>query len=492
MGSLSTPNAKALCPLDLDTFSDESKLVIDFIVDYYNNIKKYPVLSRVQPGYLSSKIPKSPPYLPESLEQILKDVNDSIIPGITHWQSPSFFAWFPASSSNAGFLGEMLCSGLNVVGFNWVASPAATELESIVMEWMGNMLKLPPSFLCSGSGGGVIHGTTCEAIVCTLAAARDRALKIFGWDKITKFVVYASDQTHSTLHKGAKLVGIPPSNIRSLPTSVASEFGMCPEKLEEAIKNDIVLGYVPLFLCGTIGTTGCGAVDPVRKLGEIANKYNIWFHIDAAYAGNACICPEFRVYLDGVELADSLSMNAHKWFLTTFTCCCLWIKHPDLLVESLSTSPEYLRNSATESNAVIDYKDWQLALSRRFTALKLWVVIRRHGLMDLMSHIRGDVTLAKRFESLVVKDRRFEIVVPRKFALVCFRLKPHSNALSCDVDELNKCLLAAVNKSGQAFMTHAVAGGIYFIRCCVGSTLTEEKHVDALWKLVQEKANMLI
>lgn len=386
----------------------------------------------------------------------------------------------------------MLCSGLNVLGFNWISSPAATELESIVMDWMGNLLKLPASFLFSGNGGGVLHGTTCEAIVCTLAAARDRALKKFGWEKITKLVVYASDQTHSTLHKGAKLVGIPPGNIRTLRTSILSGFSLLPETLEGEIEKDIELGFVPLFICGTVGTTACGAVDPIEDLGKIAKKYNLWFHIDAAYAGNALICPEFRHYLNGVELADSISMNAHKWFLTNLTCCCLWVKNPNLLIESLTTSPEFLRNYETESNAVVDYKDWQVALSRRFNAIKLWVVIRMHGVANLMSHIRSDVVLAKRFETLVMKDKRFEIVAPRKFALVCFRLKARSDGMSGDVDELNHRLLAEINKSGRAFMSHGMVGGMYFLRCCIGSTLTEERHVDELWNLIQEKTNALV
>ncbi|KAF2288252.1 hypothetical protein GH714_005298 [Hevea brasiliensis] len=318
------------------------------------------------------------------------------MPGLTHWQSPNFFAYFQANASNAGFLGEMLCSGLNIVGFNWISSPAATELESLVIDWLGKLLKLPPSFLFSGNGGGVLHGSTCEAVVCTLAAARDKTLKRMGWDKITKLVVYASDQTHATLFKGTKLVGIPSSNIRSLPTSFLSGFSLPPQTLQEAIENDIKSGFYPLFLCATVGTTACGAVDPIRELGEIAKKYNLWFHIDAAYAGSACICPSSGI---------------------------IWMQ-PHSLINSLASDAEFLRNSASESNNVVDYKDWQIALSRRFKALKLWVVLRRHGLSKYYVHIRSDVNLAKRFESLVSTDKRFEIVVPRRFALVCFRLKP--------------------------------------------------------------------
>ncbi|KDP20289.1 hypothetical protein JCGZ_06875 [Jatropha curcas] len=460
-------------------------MVVEFIEEYYKNIEKYPVQSQVQPGFLSSKLPKTPPYYPEPLEDILKDVTDTIIPGLTHWQSPNFFAYFQANVSNAGFLGEMLCSGFNVVGFNWISSPAATELESLVMDWMGKLLKLPSSFLFSGTGGGVLHGSTCEAIVCTLAAARDKALQTIGWDKITKLIIYASDQTHSTLFKGARLIGIPSSNIRNLPTSFSTGFSLSPQILSDTIDNDIKFGFYPLFLCATVGTTACGAVDPIKELAEIAKGYNLWFHIDAAYAGSACICPEFRHYLDGVESADSLSMNPHKWLLTNMDCCCLWIKRPNLLVDSLSSEAEFLKNAVSESKAIIDYKDWQIALSRRFKALKLWIVIRRHGLANLMYHIRSDISLAKRFESFVRNDKRFEIVVPRKFALVCFRLKPRNG--TNDGRELNTQLLAAVNQSGRAFLTHGLAGG-YFIRCAIGSTLTEERHVDELWKLIQETA----
>ncbi|KAJ9179946.1 hypothetical protein P3X46_008256 [Hevea brasiliensis] len=486
MGSLPTDT---FSPLDSNTFIDESKMVIDFISDYYKNIEKYPVRSQVQPGYLSGELPQSAPYSPESLEDILKDVSHKIMPGLTHWQSPNFFAYFQANASNAGFLGEMLCSGLNIVGFNWISSPAATELESLVIDWLGKLLNLPPSFLFSGNGGGVLHGSTCEAVVCTLAAARDKTLKRMGWDKITKLVVYASDQTHATLFKGTKLVGIPSSNIRSLPTSFLSGFSLPPQTLQEAIENDIKSRFYPLFLCATVGTTACGAVDPIRDLGEIATKYNLWFHIDAAYAGSACICPEFRHYLDGVELADSISMNPHKWLLTNMDSCCLWVKQPHSLINSLASDAEFLRNSASESNNVVDYKDWQIALSRRFKALKLWVVLRRHGLSNIMYHIRSDVNLAKWFESLVSTDKRFEIVVPRRFALVCFRLKPNNGV---NGSELNRRLLSSVNESGRAFMTHGVAGGEYFIRCAIGSTLTEERHVSELWKLIQDKAQTIL
>ncbi|GMI63434.1 aromatic aldehyde synthase [Hibiscus trionum] len=488
---MSKTSDKSFLPLDMVSFRDESKAVIDFIADYYKNIEKYPVQSKVEPGYLLSKLPDSAPYSPDSLEDVLNDVSDSILPGLTHWQSPSFFAYYQASSSTAGFLGEMLCSAFNVVGFNWISSPAATELESVVLDWMAKMLRLPSSFLFSGTGGGVIHGTTCEAVVCTLAAARDKALKELGdnWENITKFVVYASDQTHFTFQKAAKLVGIPPSNFRFLQTSFATEFAMSPELLRSTIEDDVRSGLVPLYICATLGTTACGAVDSIGELGRVANEYKLWLHIDAAHAGNACICPEFRYFLDGVELASSLSMNPHKWFLTNMDCCCLWLKEPRFLIDSLSSNPEYLENNASKSNVVVDYKDWQVTLSRRFRALKLWIVIRRHGVENLMRHIRSDVELAKQFEALIAEDERFEIVVPRRIVLVLFRLKPKHGL---DGNELNRKLLDAINCSGRAFLTQGVVGGIYAIRCVVGATLTEERHMKDLWSLIQEKARLVL
>ncbi|XVF42434.1 hypothetical protein PTKIN_Ptkin01aG0362700 [Pterospermum kingtungense] len=380
--------------------------MIDFISDYCKNIETYPVQSMVEPGYLSAKLPEAAPYRPDSLEDILKYVNDCIVPGLTHWQSPNFFCYFHANASTA----------------------AATELESLVLDWIGQMLKLPSSFLFSGTSGGVLHGSTCEAAICTLAAARDKALKELG-------------------------------------------------------------GLVPLFLCATIGTTASGAVDPIAELGKVA-IYKLWLHIDAAYAGSACICPELRHYLDGVELANSISMNPHKWFLTNMDCCCLWIKEPKLLVDSLSTDPEYLRNKASKLKGVVDYKDWQISLSRRFRALKLWIVIHRHGLANLMYHIRTDISMAKRFEEFVAKDdQRFEIVVPIKLALVCFRIKPKHEA---EGTEINCKLLDPINSSGRAFMTHAVVGRINVLWCAIGTTLSEQHHVDALWKLFQEKADVLL
>ncbi|GMN54555.1 hypothetical protein TIFTF001_023683 [Ficus carica] len=496
-------------PLDPEEFRRQGHMIIDFIADYYKNIENYPVLSQVEPGYLRKSLPKSAPFHPEPIETILNDVQDHIIPGITHWQSPNHFAYFPSSGSVAGFVGEMLATGFNVVGFNWMSSPAATELECIVMDWLGEMLSLPESFLFSGKGGGVLQGTTCEAVLCTLVAARDRVLHKIGVDKIGKLVVYCSDQTHCALKKASQIAGIHTENFRVLRTTKSSSFSMSPDILRQAIRNDIERGLIPMYVMATIGTTSTTAVDPLAPLCRIAKEYGMWVHVDAAYAGSLCICPEFRHFIDGVEDADSFSFNAHKWFFTTLDCCCLWVKKPSSLIKSLSTNPEYLRNKATDSNKVVDYKDWQIALSRRFRALKLWLVLRSYGVERLRELLRYHVELAKAFQNLLEGDKRFEIMVPRNFSTVCFRISP-SSVESSTVDDQNKSennkekgllertnevnakLMDAINATGRVWMTHAVVGGIFALRFAVGTTLTEEPHVVAAWDVIKEHADDIL
>ncbi|XP_057949231.1 tyrosine decarboxylase-like [Malania oleifera] len=498
-------------PLDSQEFRRQGHLIIDFLADYYQSIEQYPVQSQVRPGYLQPRLPESAPQDPEPVEAILQDVKDHIIPGLTHWQSPNFFAYFPSSGSTAGFLGEMLSTGFNIVGFNWASSPAVTELEMKVMDWLGKLLKLPESFLFSGNGGGVLQGTTCEAILCTIVAARDQMLSRVGRQNLEKLVVYGSDQTHCGVQKAARIAGLNPKNIRSIRTTKATAFGLSPDSLRHAILSDLDAGFIPLFLCATVGTTASTAVDPVGPLCAIAKDYNVWVHVDAAYAGSACICPEFRHFLDGVEGANSFSLNAHKWLLTNLDCCCLWVKDPTALIKVLSTNPEYLKNKASESKQVVDYKDWQIALSRRFRAMKLWLVLRSCGVGNLRNFLRKHVRMAKRFERLVGMDQRFEVVVPTNFATVCFRLLP----LSCGAEncaavnggrknivddgeeeeegrELNRRLLEAMNGSGRVYMTHAVVGGKYVIRFAIGATLTEDRHLTMAWKVVQQHAHCIL
>ncbi|MCL7027053.1 hypothetical protein MKW94_020691 [Papaver nudicaule] len=486
MGSLPTDNLESLSmcsqnPLDPDEFRRQALRTfnIDFLADYYKNVESYPVRSQVEPGYLRKRLPETTPNNSESIETILQDVTNDIIPGLTHWQSPNYFAYFPSSGSIAGFLGEMLSTGFNVVGFNWMSSPAATELESIVMNWLGQMLTLPKSFLFSSDGssggGGVLQGTTCEAILCTLTAARDKMLNKIGRENINQLVVYASDQTHCAMQKAAQIAGINPKNFRAIATSKSTNFSLFPSSLQSTILADIESGLVPLFLCATVGTTSSTAVDPIGPLCEVAKMHGIWVHVDAAYAGCACICPEFRHFIDGVEEADSFSLNAHKWFFTTLDCCCLWVKDSSSLVKARSTNPEYLKNKASESKQVIDYKDWQVALSRRFRSMKLWLVLRSYGIANLRTFLRSHVKMAKHFQGLIGMDNRFEIVVPRTFSM-----QPifENDYIEAQTNEINAKLLESVNASGKIYMTHVVVGG--------------ERHVTGAWKVVQEHTDAIL
>ncbi|PPD97923.1 hypothetical protein GOBAR_DD04996 [Gossypium barbadense] len=441
-------------PLNPREFRKQAHEMVDFIADYYQNIESYPVLSQVQPGYLRASLPQKAPSLPESLETILEDVKNQIIPGMTHWLSPNFFAFFPSTVSTAGFLGEMLCTCFNSVGFNWIASPAATELEMLVIDWLADMLKLPKSFMFQGTGGGVIQNTTSEAILVTLIAARDKALDVYGSGNLNKLVVYASDQTHSTFAKACKMVGISPRNIRLIPTTIDAGFSLSPVQLKAAVEADMADGLVPLYLCVTLGTTSTTAVDPIELLAGVAKEHGMWVHVDAAYAGSACICPEFRHHLNGVERVDSLSLSPHKWLLSGLDCCCLWVKNPTALVKALSTNPEYLRNKQSESDSVVDFKDWQVGTGRRFKSLRLWLIFRTYGVVNLQDHIRSDVGMAKIFEEFVRSDPRFEIVVPREFGLVCFRLNPDETFGSDYTELLNRKLLDWVNSTGRVYMTH--------------------------------------
>ncbi|XP_049936770.1 phenylacetaldehyde synthase-like isoform X2 [Nymphaea colorata] len=481
----------ALKPMDAEQLREYGHKVVDFVADYYKSIESFPVLSQVKPGYLKEILPQSAPNHPEPLEDVLNDLQHKIVPGVTHWQSPNYFAYFPSNSSTAGFLGEMLSAGFNIVGFSWLTSPAATELEVIVMDWLAKMLKLPEQFLSSGNGGGVIQGTASEAVLVALLAARDRTLRRDESVGIDRLVVYGSDQTHSALKKACQIAGIHPKNCRLLPTSSSTNYALNPKVLCETISEDSRTGLCPFFLCATVGTTSSTAVDPLPALGKIAKDSKMWFHVDAAYAGSACICPEYRHYLDGVEEADSFNMNAHKWLLTNFDCSALWVKDSNSLVQALSTNPEFLKNKVSEERLVIDYKDWQVPLGRRFRSLKLWMVMRLYGSENLQNYIRGHIKLAEYFEQLLVGDPRFKVVAPRTFALVCFRLEAPKNSPD-NGEKLNRDLLEAVNSSGDIFLSHTVLSGQFILRVAVGAPLTEERHIKAAWKLLQEKATLLL
>jgi tyrosine decarboxylase len=495
-------------PLDVDEFRRQGRLVVDFIAGYYTRIDEYPVRPAVAPGFLARQLPETAPAQPEpdALAAALRDIRDLILPGVTHWQSPRHFAHFAASASNVGTLGEALAAGLNINPFTWAASPAATELEVIVTDWLGKALHLPERLLFSGGGGGTLLGTSCEAMLCTIVAARDRKLAEIGEERIGDLVVYFSDQTHFSFQKAARIAGIRRGNCREIPTSRESGFTLSPKALRAAVRADEAAGRVPLFLCATVGTTPTAAIDPLHELCAVVSGHGVWVHVDAAYAGAACVCPEFRHAIAGAEAVDSFSTNPHKWLLANMDCCALWVTRPAALTAALGTDHDViLKDPAAavahdDNGVVVDYKDWQVALSRRFRALKLWLVLRCHGVEGLRGFVRAHVRMAAAFEAMVRADARFEVPVPRQFALVCFRLRP-SIAVGeksargggvVEANELNSRLLEAVNATGRAYMSSAVVGGVYVLRCAIGSSLTEERHVPEAWSVVQEQATAVL
>jgi aromatic-L-amino-acid decarboxylase len=453
------------------------KELVDWIVDYHERIESFPVLSRVEPGEIRKRLPAQPPATGESFEAMMRDVEEIVLPGITHWQSPSFFAYFPSNSSGPSILGELLSAGLGIQGMIWATSPAATELETHVLDWLVDMLGLPAAFKSDSEGGGVIQDTASSAVLCALLAARERATS--GRSNRDgcrgELVAYASTQAHSSIEKAAKIAGIGSANVRLV--AVDDEFAMSVPALEERIRADRAAGLEPFFVNATVGTTSSNAIDPLPAIGRVCRDNDLWLHVDAAMSGTAALCPELRHVQDGVEHADSYSFNPHKWMFTNFDCDCFWVKKRKDLIDALSILPEYLRNEATSSGAVIDYRDWHVPLGRRFRALKLWFVIRHYGVEGLRHHVRRHVELAQTFAGWIRGDSRFELAAPVPLNLVCFR---HRGG-----DAVNEELLKKLNASGKLYLTHTKLDSRYTLRMSIGQTRTEERHVRAAWELIQ-------
>jgi aromatic-L-amino-acid decarboxylase len=462
-----------------EEFRRQGHAVVDWIADYHSRVESFPVLSRVQPGEIRSKLPANAPEQGEAFEQILADMERVVLPGITHWQSPNFYAYFPANASGPAILGDLLSAGLGVQGMLWSTSPACTEVETHVLDWLVPMLGLPDKFLSSSSGGGVIQDTASSASLCALLAARERATHFASNRKggDGRLVAYCSTQTHSSIEKAMKVAGLGSDNLRQI--EVDKNFAMRPEALARQIESDIKAGLIPCFACATVGTTSSCAVDPVSEIGSICRAHNLWLHVDSAMSGTAALCPEFRFLNDGVELADSYCFNPHKWMFTNCDCSVLYIADRKQLIQTLSVLPEYLRNQATESGAVIDYRDWHIPLGRRFRSLKLWFVIRHYGIEGLQHHIREHVRLAQQFAAWVGDDHRFELAAPVRLNLVCFRLRSG--------DQANQQLMDRLNGSGDLYLTHTKLDGKHTLRFCVGQTNTQERHVERAWQRVQEE-----
>lgn len=467
-----------------DEFRQHGRELVEWVAGYMERVGDMPVLPRVAPGDIRRALPTSAPLRPEPFSAMLHDVEEILLPGLTHWQSPNFFAYYPANSSGPSILGELLSAGLGVQGMLWATSPAATELETHILDWLVELLGLPDAFRSANAGGGVIQDSASSSTLVALLAARERTTggssNSEGIAPDPQLLAYASAHAHSSVEKSVRIAGIGSANLRVVEVDDGT-LAMRPEALEASMASDAAAGGRPFFVVATVGTTGTNAMDPLRQIGEIARRHQAWLHVDAAMSGAAAVCPELRWLNDGVELADSYVVDAHKWLFTNFDCSAFFIADRAALIEALSILPEYLRNSATDSGAVIDYRDWMVPLGRRFRALKLWFVLRWYGAEGLRHHIRRHVELAQDFARWVDAEPAYVRVAPTPLNVVTLA---HTAG-----DEATQRVLDSVNDSGNAFLTHTRVHGRLALRVSIGATWTESRHVEQLKKLLAGAAH---
>ena len=465
-----------------DEFRKEGYKVIDWIADYYENIESYPVLSKVKPGEIRNSLPKDPPLKGRNYSEIIDDM-DLMMPGMTHWQSPNFHAFFTCASSGPAILADLISTGLGTVGMLWETSPSCTEVETHVLDWLVDMLGLPQKFKSTSSGGGVIQDTASSSTLISLIGAREHATNgDFNTDRDSKrLTAYVSSQSHSSIEKAIKVAGLGKNAIRLI--DVDDEFAMIPEKLSDQIKADIVKGLIPGFVCATVGTTNTTAIDPIKEIGKICKEYNIWLHVDAAMAGSAALCPEYRFIHNGLELANSYTFNPHKWMLTNFDCSVLYVQDREKIINAMSVVPEYLKTKDGEAGAVINYMDWSIPLGRKFRALKLWHVINYYGVEGMQKYIKENVEDTQTLRKWIEEDGNYEIVAPTPLNLVCFR---HKNG-----NEFNLKLHEKINQSGKTYLTRTKINGNYILRFSIGQPTTTIDHVRKTWDFIRVTANSL-
>ncbi len=501
-----------------DEFRQAGYQIVDWIADYLAHPERYPVLAQVEPGDIQGRLPLHPPDKPELMAPILADIERLIVPGITHWNHPAFFAYFSITGSGPGILGELLTAALNVNAMLWRTSPAATELEEVVLGWLREMLGLPPSF------EGVVYDTASVSSMHAIAAAREaagirvREEGLAGRPDVPRLRLYASEQAHSSIDKSAITLGIGQAGIRKIPTD--AEFRMDPAALARAIEEDLAAGWKPFCVVATVGTTSTTSIDPVAAIAEVCEKYNLWLHVDAAYGGAAAILPEMRHVLDGCDRADSFVVNPHKWLFTPIDFSAFYCRRMDVVRRAFSLVPEYLRTA--EGEMVRNLMDTGIQLGRRFRALKLWFVIRYFGREGLAARIREHIRLAQEFARWIDEDPNFERMAPVPFSTVCFRANPQPRPLSPEalnsqpplpealtptpsssgrgepavgveeeLDRLNETLMHAVNATGEVFLSHTKLNGKLVLRLAIGNIRTTERHVARAWELLKEHAARL-
>ncbi|KAM3150441.1 Tyrosine decarboxylase 2 [Botrytis cinerea] len=479
--------------MDSKQFREAATSAIDEIIQYYDNIHERRVISNVEPGYLKKILPDGPPEEGESWAEIQKDIESKIMPGLTHWQSPNFMAFFPASSTYPGMLGELYSAAFTAPAFNWICSPAVTELETVVMDWLAKLLNLPDCYLSSTHGGGVIQGSASEAIVTVMVAARDKYLRettegLSGIEledaiayKRSKLVALGSEMAHSSTQKAAQIAGV---RFRSIPVLASNDFAMTGDDLEKVLKECKSQGLEPFYLTSTLGTTSTCAVDDFASIATVLSKYappdvagEIWVHVDAAYAGAALVCPEYHHLTSSFQHFHSFDMNMHKWLLTNFDASCLYVKKRKDLIDALSITPSYLRNEFSESGLVTDYRDWQIPLGRRFRSLKIWFVLRTYGVKGLQEHIRKHVKLGELLVSLLkTREDLFNIVTGPNFALTVLNIVPKSTNADAQ-NSLTKEVYELINKRSEIYLTAGVVAGAYVIRVVSANPKAEESYI---------------
>jgi len=477
--------------MDIESFRRDGHLLIDWIAEYLAHPERYPVLAQVEPGQVRRALPEEPPEKPESLEAILQDVEKIIVPGLTHWNHPGFFAYFAITGSGPGILGELLSAAFNVNAMLWRTAPAATELEELVLGWLRQLLGLPPEFM------GLINDTASVSSLCAIAAAREalglriREEGLAGRSDLPRLRLYTSEQAHSSIEKAAIVLGLGQAGVEKI--AVDDEFRLRSEALEAAIEEDLKAGWKPFCVVATVGTTSTTSVDPVPEIAEICERHKLWLHVDAAYAGAAAILPEKRWALASCERADSIVVNPHKWLFVPVDCSAFYCRHPSILRQAFSLVPEYLRTS--EGDRVRNLMDYGIQLGRRFRALKLWMVLRAFGSDGLRQHLRAHIALAERFRGWIETSPDFELLAPVLFSVVCFRSRPHGLSARPETEgylnRLNESALEAVNRTGEVFLSHTELNGRFALRLAIGNLRTTEAHVRRAWELLQEHAERL-
>lgn len=464
--------------MDNQEFRKSAHQFVDWMADYMEQVEQLPVKARTQPGEIYEKIPVMAPADGEPMDDIFRDFREIILPGMTHWQSPNFFAYFPANSSYPSVLAEMLTATLGAQCMKWETSPAAAELEEKMMEWLKEMCGIPAQFQ------GVIQDSASTATLVSVLSAREKysdfKVNEDGMKLGHDFRVYCSTETHSSIEKAVKIAGIGSRNL--VKAGVDERFRLDPALLEQAIKADLAAGKKPVCVVATLGTTGVTAIDPLPEIGAICARYGIWLHVDAAFAGSALILPEFRWMIRGLEMADSIVFNPHKWLFTNFDCSAYFIKDKSTLLKTLQLVPEYLRTG--DAGKVNDYCDWSVPLGRRFRALKLWFVLRSFGREKLKEKLRLHLQLAGELAEKIGKERNFELMAPVTMNLVCFRYHPPEVTDEQELNRVNEQLLRLINATGQAYMTHTKVNGKFVIRMVVSQTNVGREHVEKAWELV--------